>query len=144
MSLCRHIPKSGEEDLDLTPCSDIIFTLLLFYILTQSFQSHFPLQLPSLKTGEHRSGASERLEITASGTILWSGNPLRTDWECDVRQRAARLSSSTSIILSSHRQAPAGILVELLDRLRNAGVHQVAFAGVPKATDLEEGVSGER
>lgn len=131
MSLRRRCPRDTGF-LDLTPCSDIIFTLLLFYILTQSYLTCLPMALPRLQAGEHSTAAHPlRIEVQASGTILWNGAPLPTVWESAVRERMKRLATETAVVLLAESKAPAGLVIELLDRLRAAGVRQVAFGGQP-------------
>ena len=127
----RRKPRREGISLDMTTCSDIIFTLLLFYILTQNFMTQLPLQLPRLEATEQSLLQPQRIEIVASGTILWNDLPLESNWESAIREKTKTMASSTPVIFLVHRQAPAGMVVELLDRLRTAGITQVAFGGTP-------------
>ncbi len=132
MSLRRR--KAREAGfLDLTPCSDIVFSLLLFYILTQNFVAHLPLKLPRVtQTLEQSSVLPVRIEVLASGTILWNGCPLSPHWEDDLPAHVRGVASSVPVLILAHSEAPAGVAIELLDGLRSAGIAQVAFGGLPR------------
>jgi biopolymer transport protein ExbD len=131
MSLRRRSRPEGAA-LDLTPCSDIIFSLLLFFILTQNFLVQSPLALPRLGAVEQQTKAfSERIEVTASGTLLWNEIPV-TNTPGALSGKIATVASGAGVLLLVHRQAPAGVPIELLDRLRRAGIVQVSFGGLPE------------
>ncbi|NLI78726.1 MAG: biopolymer transporter ExbD [Candidatus Riflebacteria bacterium] len=134
MSLRRRPVQEGGF-LDLTTCSDIIFTLLLFYILTQNFLTQTPLQLPRLTPGEELSAQARKIEILATGTIVWDGIPLPAEWEPAVAVRLRTMASEAPVVVNTHARAPAGVVVELLDRLRAGGVRQVAFGGQPRTAE---------
>ncbi len=171
MSLKRRAQKN-ESLLDLTPCSDVMFTLLLFYILTQSFVTQMPLQLPRLSTGESVVDTRQvRLRLERDGRV-WcamgedqrnatrdglsdqanamahSGSRLATEernqkaeclleppWEHSLPKVLP--GSDPSVLVVVHRESPAGVAVELLDVLRQLGVTDISFAGVPRTETVE-------
>lgn len=129
MGLRRSSNKEGFS-LDLTTCSDIIFTLLLFYILTQNFMPQTPLELPTLNSSvQNNSFAQQRIEISALGKITWNGRELAGDSLRSMIADIVATASGSQILILAHRQSPAGSSIELLDQLRNAGVTSIAFAG---------------
>ncbi|HNV72064.1 MAG TPA: biopolymer transporter ExbD [Candidatus Ozemobacteraceae bacterium] len=151
MSLRRRAQKS-EPFLDMTPCSDIMFTLLLFYILTQSFVTQMPVQLPRLATGESVVDARQiRLQIERDGQVVcqsaFSSVPpstaRRSASECRLEPPWERSlprvlpASDPAVLVVVHREAPAGIAVELLDALRRLGVPSISFAGLPRTESIE-------
>lgn len=125
---------------DMTPASDIIFTLLLFFILTQQALPLMQVELPSV--GEHRrqdDGVPVPIEVTASGRVVWDGTPLPAeDWLSAVASRARQLPASAPVVLEIDRKAPAGIALELLDRLQTAGINRLAVAGHDRKTAGQE------
>lgn len=130
MRLSRKNCREGFA-LDLTTCSDIIFTLLIFYILTQSFVTQVPTDLPRLKSEfQNLDPAARRFEINEKGEITLDKRPLAADWKTALTQEIAQASGSSFLILAHHK-APAGTAIELLDRLRVAGIEKVSFGGLP-------------
>lgn len=127
--------KNNRENfaLDLTTCSDIIFTLLIFYILTQSFVTSVPTSLPGLKSDYQSINANSRkFEILENGRIQLDNELLPEEWENTVQVTATNAASDTAWLILAHHKAPAGTAIELLDRLRLAGISNVSFGGLPK------------
>lgn len=131
MALRRNNAKEGFA-LDLTSCSDIIFTLLLFYILTQNFLPQTPLELPAIASQTRGSTTAQRVEVAQNGQLSLNGEDMTAD--AIVMQISKKVSnaSATQIIIYASRLSPAGVSIELLDRLRQAGISRVAFAGRPE------------
>lgn len=125
--------------LDLTTCSDIIFTLLIFYILTQSFVVQVPVDLPKLESEvQNISSTAQRIEITENGEVSWNNETLPTDWKPAFAKKLASMPPESSFVIVAHHRAPAGVAIELLDRLRLAGIGSVAFGGIPEKTEKAE------
>lgn len=135
MSLRRRSLKS-EWFLDMTPCSDIMFTLLLFYILTQSFVTQLPLQLPRIQTGEPTLGTREvHVQIDRDGKVKVGEKWIASPWRESLP--GALPASCPTVLLLTHREAPAGVAVELLDALRHLGVTSLSFGGLPLTETIE-------
>ncbi len=130
MAFRRPIP-SGGVSFDMTPASDIIFTLLLFFILTQQALPLMKTELPAVGAFQAPEEAKPLcIELTASGSIVWDGTSLPdSSWESALASCARQIPASSAIIIEVDRKAPAGTAVELLDRLQAAGITKVAFAG---------------
>ncbi len=123
-----HLP------VDLTTWSDIMFALLLFYVLTQGFMPTLPMALPRIDAHQPPAAPqSVRLEVLPSGAITWNDAALpESGWQETLIRRARLLASNTPVVVLGQREAPLGRAVEILDCLRTAGVEQVAFGGNPQ------------
>ncbi|MBU1107042.1 MAG: biopolymer transporter ExbD, partial [Candidatus Riflebacteria bacterium] len=100
--------KNNRENfsLDMTTCSDIIFTLLIFYILTQSFVTQVPLSLPELKSDmQNLSEVPNQIEISATGQISWNKEVLATKWEQSLNEKLTGIATDSSFLVMAHRQA---------------------------------------
>ena len=131
MSLRRKKVKENFS-LDMTTCSDIIFTLLLFYILSQNFLPQTSLELPETVSSEQADTHEQiKIEIEESGKILWNEEVYEEENLINKVVEASLKQDNTSIMIFAHKKSPAGICIELLDKLRNAGIKNVIFAGAP-------------
>ncbi len=140
MAFRRSLSKDGVS-FDMTPASDIIFTLLLFFILTQQALPLMKIELPVVGTLQAPDQAQPVcVELTASGSIIWSGTPLpQKDWESALASCVRQLPASSSIVIQVDRTAPAGTAIELIDRFQAAGITRVAFVGrTPDDSDSHE------
>ena len=131
MALRRNNAKEGFA-LDLTSCSDIIFTLLRFYVLTQSFLPQTPLELPAISSQTQGSTSAQQIEVAQNGQLSLNGAAMAADALVLQIGEKFRNASDTQIIIYASRLSPAGVSIELLDRLRQAGITRVAFAGRPE------------
>lgn len=134
----RKKHSRGQYELELTTCSDIMFTLLIFYILIQSYVVQFPASLPELQTGQPATEKlSKTIEILEDSSIIWDGKHLgKFNRESINRQLVSE--EQVKLLIAPESTAPAGILVELLDQLRLNGVSDVAFGGKPKSLLTQE------
>ena len=138
MSFRRKKVKENFS-LDLTTCSDIIFTLLLFYILSQNFLPQTTLELPETVSAEQNDSHEQiKVEIDESGKILWNEEVYEEESLVNKIVEVSLKQDNTSIMIFAHKKSPAGVCIELLDKLRNAGIKNVIFAGAPpKQTELK-------
>ncbi len=127
MSL-RRKAKKDEFSLDLTTCSDIIFTLLLFYILTQSFIPQTPLDLPPMQNADQlKNDTYIRIEIDKEGNLAWNNEAFTLE-----NMPSTIGKEKLPVIIFAHRLSPAGVSIELLDRLKKLNISSVSFAGTVK------------
>ncbi|MDD3000406.1 MAG: biopolymer transporter ExbD [Candidatus Riflebacteria bacterium] len=127
MSLARK-PRKETFSLDLTTCSDIIFTLLLFYILTQNFIPQIPLDLPRIENANYiENNTHLKIDVLESGNLRWNETEFSIDSVPDFR-----ITKDKPVIIFAHKMAPSGVCIELLDKLRAMGITSVSFAGTIK------------
>ena len=128
----RRKKEKVTFSLDMTTCSDIIFTLLLFYILSQNFLPQTTLELPETVSAEQSEVPEQiKVEIEESGKILWNEDYFEENVLVGKIVEASAKQENTNIMIFAHKKSPAGICIELLDKLRNAGIKNVIFAGAP-------------
>lgn len=120
---------------DMTTCSDIIFTLLLFYILTQNFLPQTTLDLPETQSSEQSERIEQiKIEIAENGSILWNEVAYGEEELVAKIIESSVIQEKEAIMIFCHKRSPAGVCIELLDKLRNAGIKNVIFAGQPSRT----------
>jgi biopolymer transport protein ExbD len=129
--------RRAEPTLDLTPLIDVVFLLLVFFLVTATFatsteQSSVPVDLPEGTTGE-ASSAAERvtvhLEATGAVTIELPGAPIERSSELSaIRAKLAEAFArepGVPVYLRGDREVPYGRVMEVLDAARAAGFTQV-------------------
>lgn len=126
----RRKKEKEQFALDMTTCSDIIFTLLLFYILTQNFLPQTTLELPETVSSEQTEATEQiKIEITESGDITWNDVSYSEEKLVEQILQASNNQEKSAIMIFAHKKSPAGVCIELLDKLRNSGIKNVVFAG---------------
>lgn len=127
----RRLQRSTEEsEIDLTPMLDVVFILLIFFIVTTSFvkETGIDINRPTASTAEKKSKGNILIAIRPNGEI-WIDNR-----SIDVRavkaniQRMKARFPQSSVIIQSDQDARTGILVKVMDQIRLAGVQNISIA----------------
>jgi biopolymer transport protein ExbD len=130
MSARRHIPAEEETELNMTPMLDIVFIMLIFFIVTTSFvkESGVTVNSPQADTASSQESANIYIAITADEEVWIDRRPVDPR---SVRAIVARLHADNpegSVIIQSDEEASTRALVEVMDQVRLAGVEGIAIA----------------
>jgi biopolymer transport protein ExbD len=118
--------------IDLTGASDIIFTLLLFYILTQNFLPTIKVELPKLLSETSQNETAIVLQVNKIGQIFIKDKTIRSEYLTeDLKAILQSNPASATITILTDKEAPAGISIQILDRLQKLGARKVMFQGKP-------------
>jgi len=134
MKLHSEDEESGTTEINLTPLIDMVFILLIFFVVTSSFvkESGIEVNRPSAKSAERQERGNIIISITKKGEIWIDRRRINLS---ALRANVERLHAENpegSVIIASDRDARTGILVEALDQARLAGVANVSIAAFNK------------
>ena len=130
----RHSEEmASEADIKITPLLEIVFIMLIIFVVTTSFikEAGIEVNRPTAQTAERKEHASILIAITPSGEI-WIDRRV-----VDIRSvRAAieRLRAENpegAVVIQGDREAQIGLLVQVMDQVRKAGVNNVSIAATP-------------
>ncbi|PID41051.1 MAG: biopolymer transporter ExbD [Proteobacteria bacterium] len=127
----RRIQRDNDEQIiDLTPMLDVVFIMLIFFIVTTSFikETGIDINRPSAATAEKKSKGNILIAITQDGEI-WL-DKRRIDIRA-VRANIQRLKAKfpqSSVIIQSDTESKTGTLVRVMDQIRLAGVQNISIA----------------
>ena len=129
----RRRYQQGEDssaDIDMTPMLDIVFIMLIFFIVTTSFvkESGITVSRPSAATATQQKNAGIYVAIRPNGEI-WIDKRV-----VDVRAVRANIerlrleNPEGGVVIQADKGAQAGILVKVMDQVRLAGVTNISIA----------------
>ncbi|MBE0435869.1 MAG: biopolymer transporter ExbD [Methylomicrobium sp.] len=118
------------SDIDMTPMLDIVFIMLIFFIVTTSFvkESGIDVNRPTAQTAEKKEQANIIVSIKANGEIWIDKRAVDVR---AVRANVARLQAENplgSVIIAADRDAKTHVLVQVMDQIRLAGITNAAIA----------------
>jgi len=119
-----------EQRVDISPLIDMVFILLIFFMVSTTFVKDMKLDLnrPSAATATAASTKAIRLYIDNAGDVYLDGQPVRV-WVIQSRLRdLLATSGSQQVLVVTDDQVPAGKLVEVVDQARRAGALDVGVA----------------
>jgi len=127
----RHRGKNkGGSEVNLTPMLDVVFIMLIFFIVTASFvkESGIDVTRPPAATAERKVRGNILVAITASDQI-WIDRRI-----VDPRALRANLermhaeNPQGSVVIQADEASKNGLLVRVMDAARLAGISSVALA----------------
>ncbi|MBQ0780754.1 MAG: biopolymer transporter ExbD [Thalassolituus oleivorans] len=127
----RHVNNDVDgADIDITPMLDIVFIMLIFFIVTTSFvkESGITVNRPSAETAEQKTGSNLLVAIRANGEI-WIDR--RVVDVRSVRANIERMKADNpegAAIIQADEFAPSGLLVKVMDQIRLAGITNISIA----------------
>ncbi len=126
-----------EPELDLTPLIDVVFLLLVFFLVTATFaqsreHAGLPVDLPEGATGEAVAAEGQiTVHLHADGriTVEQAGSEsVETTNVADIDRllgNAHQLDPTSAVYLRGDQEVPYGRVMEVLDRARQVGFRQV-------------------
>ncbi|NYS61404.1 ExbD/TolR family protein [Vreelandella salicampi] len=125
----RSMESTAEStEVNLTPMLDVVFIMLIFFIVTTSFikESGVEIERPESSAASPRPDAQVLVAVTPEGAVWVDGRPVDLH---RVGQTVAEIvTGEGSVVIQADRDATTGVLIEVMDRLQSAGVDQVAVA----------------
>ena len=127
----RQRKASAEEaEVNLTPMLDVVFILLIFFIVTASFvkESGIDINRPDAATAVRKERGNILVAITPTGQI-WIDRR-----QVDVRAVRANIerlhaeNPQGAVVIQADRESKNGLLVEVMDAAKLAGVENVSIA----------------
>ena len=116
----RPRTRRSLPEVELTPLVDVLFMLIVFFVLTATFSGPvLPVKLPG-GTGEEVPGESLRLSMDKNGGIFIGERELSRDQA--VEEALIHFGRGERIVIAADREVPYGTVVSLLEELRGAGV----------------------
>ncbi len=121
---------TDNNDIDITPMLDIVFIMLIFFIVTTSFVKESGVQVsrPSAQTSEDKKGNNILVAIRANGEIWIDRRAIDIR---AVRANVERLKAENiegAVIIQADEFAPTGLLVKVMDQIRLAGISNISVS----------------
>ena len=131
----RRRRSREEEDsaIDITPMIDIVFIMLIFFIVTASFlkESGIDVNRPGAVTAERKERASILVAIDEVGQVWIDKRPVDIR---AVRANIERLRAENpegGVVIQADTESKNGVLVKVMDAARLAGVEDVSLSATP-------------
>ncbi len=131
----RALPKRAadeESEIDLTPMLDVVFIMLIFFIVTASFikESGIELSRPDSNQQQESTPTENKnivIMVTASDEIWMQGR--RIDLRA-VRANITRMyaeNPEASVIIQAHNKSTADVYTQIADSARSTGIYEVTL-----------------
>ncbi|MFT4937823.1 MAG: biopolymer transport protein ExbD [Paraglaciecola sp.] len=127
----KHGSSDDEASIDMTPMLDIVFIMLIFFIVTTSFVKEKGLEVSRPKDSNTppppTNVKSLSIRIDADGSIVLNGRIV------DVRRIEANIQSflaennQDSAAIQAHPKAKHGVVTEVVNETKKAGIQKISM-----------------
>ncbi len=120
----------AEAQIDLTPMLDVVFIMLIFFIVTASFikEAGVEVNRPEASTANPKENVNILIAVTANDEVWMDGR--RIDVRA-VRANVERLHAENpkgAVVIQADNDSTTQTVVKVLDASREAGVSDVSLA----------------
>ena len=126
-----------EEEINMAPLIDMVFLLLIFFMVTTSFvkETGIDVNRPTAATAQVQNKGNILLGVTEDGRIYFEKNPI------DIRSVRAHVERSLAenpegaVVIVADQKSDTGVIVRIMDQCRLAGAARVSIAASKPSTE---------
>ncbi|SMD10038.1 ExbD/TolR family protein [Sporomusa malonica] len=127
----RNLRPERQPKLMIIPMIDIIFFLLVFFIMSTLYmvdQQTIPVNLPQAASAQSEKPRNVAVAVTKEGRVLFEQEEIPLELVEKRVQIELNKQNDIVFILRSDKQAEYGKVIAVLDEMKLAGAHRVAIA----------------
>ena len=135
MAITRRRAADDEGEISLTPMLDVVFILLIFFIVSTSFvkEPGIDPQRPVAETAAAKARGNILIGISEADAVWMAKRRVPLE---DVRrlvEAAVAENPGSSVVVVADQRASTGTVMDVMDRARAAGVTTVSVSAEPQA-----------
>ena len=135
-----NIPEDNDAEdfvVNLTPLIDVVFLLLIFFMVSTTFlepEREIEVELPTAESGGEPQEAPDELilNIVKDGGIYYQGEKIGLEALGELLKRTAQHDPATPVTIRGHRQAQHQNIVSVMDACGVAGLSNLAIGTAEK------------
>ncbi len=113
--------------INLTPMVDVLFLILLFFLVTSNFieQPNIKLELPSTKYASTSKLAEWVLTISQDGKLFFQNKPVERNNLVSELKNAFSNQDDKTLVLKADKNVPYGVVIDVMDAAKGAGLRKI-------------------
>lgn len=113
--------------INLTPMVDMLFLILLFFLVTSSFseQPNIKLELPSTKYAATSKLEERVLTISQDGELFFENKPVVMKDLVSVLKNAFSKQDDKTLTMRADKHVSYGLIVEVMDAAKGSGLKKI-------------------
>lgn len=125
--------RRGQEDdaeINITPMLDIVFIMLIFFIVTTSFvkETGIDVSRPTAQTAQNKPKGSILIAVRENGEVWMNKREIELRAVRANVERAHAENPEGSVVIIADKSSETGVLVEVMDQVKLAGVDAISVA----------------
>ncbi|NTS76678.1 biopolymer transporter ExbD [Catenovulum sp. SM1970] len=127
------IEESKSQELDLAPLLDVVFILLIFFIVTTVFvkETGVDIDKPTAVSTKQLKRSVLMLAITQNGNVVYAGTNIGIKGVRATLSQATR-NADKPLVIQADKKVPTELLVKVIDQAKLAGIDNISIATLAK------------
>jgi biopolymer transport protein ExbD len=121
---------SGRVEINMGPLIDMVFLLLIFFVVTTSFvkEAGIDVQRSTAATAEVKQHGNIMIGVTREGEIFMEGKRVDVRSIRPLVERALAEDPDSGVVIVVDKRCETGVVVKVMDQCRLAGASNVSLA----------------
>jgi biopolymer transport protein ExbD len=130
----RNKREAEEAAIDLTPMLDVVFIMLIFFIVTTSFVKEAGIDVlkPKAQKSESKPTATIFVAIRSNGEIWLDKRAVDVERVGATIEKLLAESPTDTVIVQADKEAKHGVVVSVMDQIKLAGIDKISIAAETK------------
>ncbi len=122
--------EEDESTIDITPMLDVVFIMLIFFIVTATFikEAGIDVDKPAAATAVVQEKASILIAIDANDKIWINRRQVDIRSVRSIIERLHAENPKGTVVIQADKESKNDALVQVMDASRRAGVYDIALA----------------
>ena len=127
-----NLPRRKQKDvgIEMGPLMDIVFILLIFFVVTSSFtrETGVDVTKPQAQSVSQLEKENLLIAITREGTIHMNERQVDLASLQDILKQSLAKAPDREAVVIADKESETGVLVQVIDMCNLAGVKKVSIA----------------
>ncbi|RUO35364.1 ExbD/TolR family protein [Aliidiomarina sanyensis] len=126
----KRLREEEEATLDMTPMLDIVFIMLIFFIVTTSFvkEAGIDVNRPEASQATQKPSANIFIAIRENGEVWMDRRQVDIERVAANLERLLAEQPTDMVVIQADEGARHGIVVRVMDQIKEAGIAQISIA----------------
>ena len=132
--LRRRKREEEDSEINITPMMDIVFIMLIFFIVTTSFikETGIDPNRPEAETASRSELGNILIAISPNDQIWMNKNPIELQTVRILMEAAHAENPESSVVIVADELASTGIVIDIMDHIRLSGISKVSISAQEK------------
>jgi biopolymer transport protein ExbD len=130
MARKKHSTMEEEAQIDMTPMLDIVFIMLIFFIVTTSFvkPSGLDYNKPKASQATSKPSANIFIGISKTGVIMMENRQVDIERVTANVERMLAEAPEAAVLIQADKDTLHGYVVKVLDSVKAAGIDKISVS----------------
>jgi biopolymer transport protein ExbD len=131
----RHKRREEEEsEINITPMMDIVFIMLIFFIVTTSFikETGIDPNRPEAETAKRAELGNILIAIAPNDRIWMNKAPIELEAVKIMMELAHAENPESSVVIVADELASTGLVLDVMDQIRLSGISKISLSAREK------------